>query len=114
MAKVNVRDFIEEQYGLFINGEFQASESGDTLTVTNPANGEDLAKVAKASKSDVDKAVQAAQDAFDSWSKTSKEERADYLLEISRRIHEKVEHFATIESLQNGKPYRERQQLMCH
>ena len=59
MAKVNVRDFIEEQYGLFINGEFQASESGDTLTVTNPANGEDLAKVAKASKSDVDKAVQA-------------------------------------------------------
>ena len=38
--------------------------------------------------------------------KTSKEERADYLLEISRRIHEKVEH-ATIESLQNGKPYRE-------
>ena len=44
MAKVNVRDFIEEQYGLFINGEFQASESGDTLTVTNPANGEDLAK----------------------------------------------------------------------
>ncbi|MCH4355492.1 aldehyde dehydrogenase [Staphylococcus sp. HMSC068D03] len=107
MAKVNVRDFIEEQYGLFINGEFQASESGDTLTVTNPANSEDLAKVAKASKSDVDKAVQAAQDAFDSWSKTSKEERADYLLEISRRIHEKVEHFATIESLQNGKPYRE-------
>lgn len=64
MAKVNVRDFIEEQYGLFINGEFQASESGDTLTVTNPANGEDLAKVAKASKSDVDKAVQAAQDAL--------------------------------------------------
>lgn len=64
MAKVNVRDFIEEQYGLFINGEFQASESGDTLTVTNPANGEDLAKVAKASKSDVDKAVQAAHDAL--------------------------------------------------
>ena len=64
MAKVNVRDFIDEQYGLFINDEFQASESGDTLTVTNPANGEDLAKVAKASKSDVDKAVQAAQDAL--------------------------------------------------
>ena len=56
---------------------------------------------------DVDKAVQAAHDAFDSWSKISKEERADYLLEISRRIHEKTEHLATVESLQNGKPYRE-------
>ncbi|WP_226386189.1 aldehyde dehydrogenase family protein [Staphylococcus sp. Marseille-Q1834] len=107
MGKVNVRDFIDEKYDLFINGEFQPSESGETLTVTNPANGEDLAEVAKANKADVDKAVQAAHDAFDSWSKISKEERADYLLEISRRIHEKAEHFATIESLQNGKPYRE-------
>ena len=34
--KVNVRDFLDEQYDLFINGEFQPSESGETLTVTNP------------------------------------------------------------------------------
>ena len=40
MAKVNVRDFLDEQYDLFINGEFQPSESGETLTVTNPANGD--------------------------------------------------------------------------
>lgn len=45
--------------------------------------------------------------AFDSWSKISKAERADYLLEISRRIEENKEHLATVESLQNGKPYRE-------
>lgn len=114
MAKVNVRDFIEEQYGLFINGEFQASESGDTLTVTNPANGEDLAKVAKVSKSDVDKAVQAAQDAFDSWSKTSKEERADYLLEISRRIHEKWNTSRQLNRYKMVSLIEKRQQLMCH
>lgn len=107
MVKVNVRDFLDEQYDLFINGEFQPSESGETLTVTNPANGEELAKVAKANEKDVDKAVQSAHDAFDSWSKISKAERADYLLEISRRIEENKEHLATVESLQNGKPYRE-------
>ncbi|ARB76928.1 MULTISPECIES: aldehyde dehydrogenase family protein [Staphylococcus] len=107
MSNVNIRDFIDEKYDLFINGEFQASDSGETLDVTNPANGETLAQVAKANQADVDKAVKAAQDAFDSWSKISKEERADYLLEISRRILEKKEHFATVESLQNGKPYRE-------
>ena len=33
-GKVNVRDFLDEQYDLFINGEFQPSESGETLTVT--------------------------------------------------------------------------------
>lgn len=107
MANINVRDYIDENYGLFINNEFQASGSGETITVTNPANGEDLAKVARAGKEDVDKAVQAAHDAFDSWSKISKAERADYLSEIGRRIHEKAEHLATVESLQNGKPYRE-------
>ncbi|OHO68640.1 aldehyde dehydrogenase [Staphylococcus sp. HMSC036D05] len=107
MANINVRDYIDENYGLFINNEFQASGSGETITVTNPANGEDLAKVARAGKEDVDKAVQAAHDAFDSWSKISKEERADYLLEISNKIHENTERLAAIESLQNGKPYRE-------
>ncbi len=107
MANINVRDYIDENYGLFINNEFQASGSGETITVTNPANGEELAKVAKAGKDDVDKAVQAATDAFESWSKISKEERADYLLEISNKIHENTERLAAIESLQNGKPYRE-------
>ena len=58
MANINVRDYIDENYGLFINNEFQASGSGETITVTNPANGEDLAKVARAGKEDVDKAVQ--------------------------------------------------------
>jgi acyl-CoA reductase-like NAD-dependent aldehyde dehydrogenase len=42
---------------------------------------------------DVDKAVEAATNAFDSWSKISKEERADYLLEISRKIHENALKF---------------------
>ena len=43
--------------------------------------------------------MQSAHDAFDSWSKISKAERADYLLEISRRIEENKEHLATVESL---------------
>ena len=49
MTNINVRNYIDESYGLFINNEFQASDSGETLTVSNPAN-EDLAKVARAGK----------------------------------------------------------------
>ena len=52
MTNINVRNYIDESYGLFINNEFQASDSGETLTVSNPANGEDLAKVARAGKKD--------------------------------------------------------------
>ena len=56
--------------------------------------------------------MQSAHEAFDSWSKISKAERADYLLEISRRIEENKEHLATVESLQNGNLTVKHQQLM--
>ena len=104
---INVRDYIDENYRLFINGTFVASERGETLEVNNPANGEFLATVAKASDSDVDKAVKAAQEAFVSWSQTSNTERAEYLREIGNKIEANKEKLATIESLNNGKPIRE-------
>lgn len=104
---INTKDFIDENYGLFINGQYVASDSGDTLEVPNPATGEVLAKVAKAQDRDVDKAVKAAHDAFEGWSQTSKSERAELLRQIGDKILENKDKFATIESLNTGKPIRE-------
>lgn len=104
---VNVRDYIQDSYDLFINGEFEPSESGETIDVSNPATGEVITKVAKASEKDVDKAVQAAQAAFDSWSKTPKAERVKLLREIGDKLLEQKDRFAVIETLNNGKPIRE-------
>lgn len=104
---VNVRDYVQESYDLFINGEFVPSENGESIEVTNPATGEVITKVAKASENDVDKAVKAAQDAFESWSKTSKAERVKLLREVGRKLSEQNERFAVIETLNNGKPIRE-------
>jgi len=58
---VNSKDYIDETYGLFINGEFVNSDSGETLEVVNPATGETLSSIAKANDADIDKAVAAAQ-----------------------------------------------------
>lgn len=104
---VNVRDYIQDSYDLFINGEFVPSESGETIEVSNPATGEVITKVAKASEKDVDKAVQAAQAAFGSWSKTPKAERVKLLREIGDKLLEQKDRFAVIETLNNGKPIRE-------
>ena len=104
---VNVRDYIQDSYDLFINGEFVPSDSGETLEVTNPATGEVLTKVAKAGEKDVDKAVKAAQTAFDSWGKTPKEERVKLLRKIGDKILEQKDRLAMIETLNNGKPIRE-------
>ncbi len=83
---VNVRDYIAENYGLFINGEFVKGSSDETIEVTNPATGETLSHITRAKDKDVDYAVEVAQEAFESWSLTSKSERAQMLRDICDKL----------------------------
>lgn len=104
---VDIKNYLDENYGLFINGEFVKGHSDETLEVKNPATGETLSHITKANEKDVDTAVAAAQEAFESWSLTSKTERANLLRKISNKMMENKEKIATIETLNNGKPIRE-------
>lgn len=104
---VNIQDYIAQDYGLFINGEFVKGSSNDTIAVKNPATGETLSHITKATNQDVDTAVKAAQDAFESWSLTSKTERAQLLRQIGDKLMAQKDHLAMVETLNNGKPIRE-------
>ena len=104
---VNVRDYIAENYGLFINGEFVKGSSDETIEVTNPATGETLSHITRAKDKDVDHAVKVAQEAFESWSLTSKSERAQMLRDIGDKLMAQKDKIAMIETLNNGKPIRE-------
>lgn len=104
---VDIKNYLDENYGLFINGEFVKGHSDEILEVKNPATGETLSHITKANEKDVDTAVAAAQEAFESWSLTSKTERANLLRQISNKMMENKEKIATIETLNNGKPIRE-------
>lgn len=97
---------INKQYGLFINGEWQAGKKYfDTI---NPATEEKLSEVADASAADVDKAVTSARNAYEKvWKKMPAKERAKYIFRIARMIQEKARELAIIESLDGGKPIRE-------
>lgn len=99
---------IDEQYGLFINGEFVAPEDGRYFETINPATEEPLSSVALASEADVDRAVKAARKAYNSsWSKMSGADRGKYIFRIARILQERAREFSTIESLDGGKPVRE-------
>ena len=98
---------LQEQYGLFIDGEFCESSDKATFTTYSPATGEALAKVAEATREDVDRAVNAAWKAFDGWKKLDKIQRSKILLDIADVIDKNKEHLAKVESLDNGKPIRE-------
>ena len=99
---------IEKRYGLFINGEFVAPQSGRYFDTINPATEEKLSRVAEANSADVDKAVKAARDAYRKvWSRMKPAERGKYIYRIARIIQERAREFAVLESLDGGKPIRE-------
>lgn len=97
----------QAEYQLFINGKFQPGSEGKTFESHSPATGEKLAVLAEASKADVDLAVKSAWAAFPAWSQTSPAERAAMLLKVADLLEAETERFATLETLDNGKPIRE-------
>ena len=99
---------IQDEYGLFIDGEFRAAATGASFDTINPATEEKLAAVAEAGPADVDRAVTAARIAYDqTWGPMPGSERAKYLYRIARVLQERSREFAVLESLDNGKPIRE-------
>jgi aldehyde dehydrogenase (NAD+) len=96
------------QTKLFINGQFVDSVSGKRFPVLNPATGEEICQVAEADKADVDIAVKAARKAFESeWKFTDGSKRRDLMLKLADLVEKHKEELATLESLDNGKPYSE-------
>ena len=99
---------IDEQYDLFIGGEFVAPAEGRYFETLNPATEQSLSSVALASEADVDRAVKAARKAYHgNWSKMRAADRGKYIFRIARILQERAREFATIESLDGGKPIRE-------
>src|SRR5437588_3153980 len=94
---------------LFIGGRWLDSVSGKTFPTLNPATGETICQVAEGDKADVDLAVKAARRAFEDgpWSKMNASERGRLLNKLADLIEQHKEELAALESLDNGKPYRD-------
>ena len=94
---------------MFIGGKWVDSASGKTFETINPATGEVICQVAEGDKADIDKAVKAARKAFESgpWSKMSAAERGRLMFKLADAIEKNIEELAALESLDNGKPYRD-------
>ncbi|KAF5024070.1 hypothetical protein F66182_3866 [Fusarium sp. NRRL 66182] len=95
--------------GLFINNEFAASSSGQTLTSIDPATEEEITSVQAADAHDIDKAVRAAKTALrhDSWKNLPASDRGQLMARLADLIEAKRELFATIDAWDNGKTYTE-------
>jgi acyl-CoA reductase-like NAD-dependent aldehyde dehydrogenase len=93
---------------LFIDNEFVDAQDGAPLVVMNPATGEVITEVQGAGKGDVDRAVAAARKAFEGdWGRAPPTQRARLLRRLGELIEANKEELARLETLNNGKLYRE-------
>jgi aldehyde dehydrogenase (NAD+) len=98
---------MDEKYKLFIDGKWVEGKEGKTFNTYSPINGKLLATCVDAGKEDIDLAVKAAWKAFETWKDVSIKERSNMMLKVADIIEQNAQRLATIETLDNGKPYRE-------
>ncbi|WP_425154132.1 aldehyde dehydrogenase family protein [Candidatus Palauibacter sp.] len=95
------------RFGHFIDGGWSEPSESGFFPSLDPSNEERLAEIAQGSAEDVDRAVAAARAAQPAWRDLGGHGRARYLYAIARQVQKHARHFATLETLDNGKPIRE-------
>jgi phenylacetaldehyde dehydrogenase len=102
----NVSSFVAKPRRMLINGQWVGAASGKTFPTYNPSTGEVLAHVAEGDKEDIDRAVAAARAAFQKgpWRRLAPSERARLMWKLADLLESRLEEFAQLETLDNGKP----------
>src|SRR5262247_3719078 len=95
-----------QKYRMFINGEWTASNSGQTFPVYDPSTEQIIAEVPDGNATDIDRAVAAAKDAFENgqWSSSTAQERGRVLFKLAEVVRENLPALAELEARNSGKP----------
>jgi len=94
---------------IFINNQWVNSATGKTFPTINPTTGEKIVEVQEGTKADIDKAVAAAREAFklnSTWRTMDASARGNLLLKLVALIERDQEYIASLETLDQGKPYK--------
>ena len=91
----------------WIAGQWVDAASGQTLTVTNPADGAVLGTVPSLSRDETTGAIEAAENAFADWQKKTVKERYEILYRWYRLVMAHQQDLAVILTSEQGKPLAE-------
>ncbi len=91
----------------FIGGKWTDAESGESLPVSNPANGTHLADIPKMGRAETFRAIEAAATAL--GERADLERRAHWLQQIAQTLHAQRKELGRILTLEHGKPWQEAQ-----
>lgn len=104
---MNLSDKALLQSQAYINGQWFDADSGDTVPVTNPATGEQIASLANCGADETERAVAAADAALPAWRAKTAKERAHVMRRWYELMLENQEDLAIILSTEQGKPMAE-------
>ncbi|KOS40719.1 hypothetical protein ACN38_g8421 [Penicillium nordicum] len=93
--------------GLFINNQWVKCSTGEKIASINPTTAKEITSIHAASADDVDKAVKAARAALNnpSWRDLPGVDRGKLMNRLAQLIEDNRATLATIETIDNGKPY---------
>ena len=92
----------------FIANRSQPSNSGRTIPVIDPSDGQPFDEIARSDASDIDAAVRAARQAWDSgWHKTTAVDRGRLLMKLSGKVAAHADELAALEQRDCGKPVKQ-------
>jgi succinate-semialdehyde dehydrogenase/glutarate-semialdehyde dehydrogenase len=106
--KPNEQELLDRiESGLGIGGKWEASTSGATFDVTDPATGEVIKTIADATVEDAVRALDAAVEAQEEWGNTPTRVRSNILRRAFDLLMERKEEFALLMAMEMGKPIAE-------
>jgi succinate-semialdehyde dehydrogenase/glutarate-semialdehyde dehydrogenase len=91
----------------YVGGRWIEADSGETFAVTNPATGEELARVPRLGRDETRRAIDAAGGALPSWRRRLAKERAAIMRRWSDLMLERIDDLALLLTLEQGKPLAE-------
>ena len=100
-----VKNFLNSNHQLLIDGNWVQSMSGEKIPVYDPATEELLAEVDSGNAEDIDAAVISARQALTGeWSKIPSHDRASIINRLADQIESKFDILSELEVLDNGMP----------
>ena len=91
----------------YLNGQWSAADSGETIDVTNPANGEKLGTIPRMGTDETRRAIEAANNALPAWRAKTAKERSMVLRRWFELMMDNQEDLAIIMTAEQGKPLAE-------
>jgi succinate-semialdehyde dehydrogenase/glutarate-semialdehyde dehydrogenase len=92
---------------ILINGEWVQADSGETIDVVNPANGQRIGGVPKAGAAETRRAIDAAHAAFPEWAATTAAHRSGLMRKLHDALMDYRDSLAELLTLEQGKPLAE-------